>query len=210
MTHIAAYEAYDAVEIRLPNRPILRCRALTMRWAMRFFRYMEHGRQGDAFATELVFRELPRAVTPRRWGFLPLSREHRRARRVLSRLRGAEAVKVLTLLFPDPPVLIEPTKTADTDQQSTTTIDDMIAEYAMMCGGPPPGELPYPLFVAIVGRHARFEARALLNQMTATSWGSGMIKDSPDTMTQRETMRRLAYGGKKRPRVFALKQSPDG
>ena len=210
MTHIAAYEAYDAVEIRLPNRPVVRCRALTMRWAMRFLRRMEQAQGGDAFAAESVFVELPRAVTPRRWGFLPLSREARKARRLLLRLRGFEVMKILNLFFPDPPKLIdEPAEKKDAADAVSFSMDDMIAEYAVLCGGPPPPNMAYPLFVAIVGRRARFEARTMLSNMTATNWGSGMSKDTPEVVKEKRTMAQLAYG-RKPTLVFALKQrSPD-
>ena len=209
MPDTACYDSYDAVEIRLPNRPVIRCRALTMRWAMRFLRYMEQGKAGDAYATWQVFAQLPQAVTPRRWGWLPLKREYRKARRLLMRLRGHEVLKVLDLFFPDPPQLVKPTEDEKQQNQKRTppTMDDMITEYAVLCGGPPDPELPYPLFVAIVGRRARFEARALLRTATATNWGSGMVKESPEVTKDRRQMAQIAYPGEKAPVQFALKQS---
>ncbi len=209
MPDTACYDSYDAVEIRLPNRPVIRCRALTMRWAMRFLRYMEQGKAGDAYATWQVFAQLPQAVTPRRWGWLPLKREYRKARRLLTRLRGQEVLKVLDLFFPEPPQLVKPTEREKQQDAKRTppTMDDMIAEYAVLCGGPPDPELPYPLFVAIVGRRARFEARALLRAATATNWGSGMVKETPEVAKDKQYMAQMAYPGEKAPVVFALKQS---
>ncbi len=202
MPDTACYDSYDAVEIRLPNRPVVRCRALTMRWAMRFLRYMEQGKAGDAYATWQVFAQLPRAIAPRRW-------RDRKARRLLMRLRGHEVLKVLDLLFPEPPQLVKPTERETRQGQKRTppTMDDMIAEYAALCGGPPVAELPYPLFVAIVGRRPRFEARQLLHMMTATNWGSGLSKETPEVARDRRSMAEMAYPGERAPVEFALKQS---
>ncbi len=213
MPDTACYDSYDAVEVRLPNRPVVRCRALTMRWAMRFRRYMEQARAGDAYATAQVFAQLPRAVAPRRWlwGLCPmlLTREYRKARRLLMRLRGHEVLTVLDLFFPDPPQLVTPTKDQEqeAEQRTPPTMDDMLAEYAVLCGGPPDAELPYPLFVAIVGRRARFEARALLHMMTATNWGSGFTTETPDVAKHKHEMMEMAFPGGKPPVRFALKQS---
>ena len=220
MPDTACYDSYDAIEIRLPNRPVVRCRVLTMRWAMRFLRYMEQGEAGDAYATWQVFAQLPQAVTPRRWLWglfpMPLTKEYRKSRRLLKRLRGHEVLKVLDLFFPNPPQLVKLTEDGKRQNEKRTppTMDDMIAEYAVMCGGPPDQELPYPLFVAIVGRRPRFEARALLRTATATSWGSGLGKETPESARDRRNMAEMAYPGEKMPVVFALKQSdrkkPDG
>ncbi len=210
MSDTACYDSYDAVEIRLPNRPVVRCRALTMRWAMRFLRYMEQAREGDAYATSQVFAQLPQAVTPRKWGFLPLTWEHRKARRLLMRLRGHEVLRVLDLFFPNPPQLIEPTETEEEQQSKKRrppTMDDMLAEYAVLCGGPPGPELPYPLFIAMVGRRARFEARALLHMMTAINWGSGFTTESPEVAKDKQALMEIAFPGGKPPVRFALKQS---
>lgn len=202
MSDTACYDSYDAVEIRLPNRPVIRCRALTMRWAMRFLRYMEQGKSGDAYATWQVFAQLPRAIAPRRW-------RDRKTRQFLARLRGHEVLRVLDLFFPDPPQLVKPTEEGKQQSQKRTppTIDDQVAEYAVMCGGPPDPEFPYPLFVAIVGRRARFEARALLHNTTATSWGSGLSKETPEVTKHKHDMAQMAYPGEKAPVQFALKQS---
>ena len=213
MSDTACYDSYDAVEIRLPNRPVVRCRALTMRWAMRFRRYMEQAREGDAYATSQVFAQLPRAVTPRRWLWglypMPLTKEYRKARRLLMRLRGHEVLLVLDLFFPAPPQLVKETEEDAEESQKRTppTMDDTLAEYAVLCGGPPDPELPYPLFVAIVGRRARFEARALLHMMTATNWGSGFGKETPEVAKHKHSVAEMAYPGEKAPVQFALKQS---
>lgn len=217
MPDTACYDSYDAVEVRLPNRPVVRCRALTMRWAMRFLRYMEQARAGDAYATSQVFAQLPQAVTPRRWLWglfpMPLKREYRKTRRLLMRLRGHEVLAVLDLFFPNPPVLVTPkkaekkTETEEAKKRTPPTMDDMLAEYAVLCGGPPDSEFPYPLFVAIVGRRARFEARALLHITTATNWGSAFSKETPEVVTQKREMAAMAYPGGPAPVKFALKQS---
>jgi hypothetical protein len=163
---------------------------------------MEQGKSGDAYATWQVFAQLPRAIAPRRW-------RDRKTRQFLARLRGHEVLRVLDLFFPDPPQLVKPTEEGKQQSQKRTppTIDDQVAEYAVMCGGPPDPEFPYPLFVAIVGRRARFEARALLHNTTATSWGSGLSKETPEVTKHKHDMAQMAYPGEKAPVQFALKQS---
>ena len=48
----------------------------------------------------------------------------------------------------------------------------MVIEYAGTYGGPPSGDLPWPLFVLLVRGADRFNARQMLNVMNGVAWGA--------------------------------------
>ncbi len=219
MPDTAFFDSYDAVEIRLPNRPVMRCRAFTISEAAQFLRYMDDARAGDRVAGRRVFATLPDVIAPRRilgrFVYAFKARKHgwtprRRLRRFLNRVRGDEVLDVLNLFFPDPPEIGGPSQNGGPkNKKSHATFDDLIAEYAAAYGGPPPATLPYPLFVALVGRGARFEARRILNAMTATNWGMAGSNDG-EVGAEKTRLVGLAYPGGARAAVtFALKQSKD-
>lgn len=71
----------------------------------------------------------------------------------------------------------------------------MLVEYAGAYGGPPPKDLPWPLFVLLVSESGRFGARRLLEIMEGVSYGAGRLftkNDAPLQMMQKR-VEKLAY-----------------
>ncbi len=82
----------------------------------------------------------------------------------------------------------------------------MIAEYAAYYGGPPAGDLPWPLFLALVHRTGRFEARRLLTLFDSVRSAIGAALSGEggigETEAARERMVANAYPGKSAPSEF--------
>ena len=76
----------------------------------------------------------------------------------------------------------------------------MLVEYAGTYGGPPPRDLPWPLFVLLVRESGRFSARRLLDVMQGVSFGAGRLftkNDAPLQVMQGQ-IENLAYPEQKK------------
>ena len=150
-----------------------------------------------------MLRVLLRAILPRRRRWIA----RWRTGRVLTRLRGKELSSIVDRF------LLLPAMSAERDRStqgsvasspsgdavaSSTRMDDMIADYAAVYGGPPPADLPWPLFMACVRRVDRMEARRLFHAMAGTAYGAGSIfadrKTRPSLDRSLADVKRAAYG----------------
>ncbi len=86
----------------------------------------------------------------------------------------------------------------------------MLAEYAFTYGGPPPPDMPWPTFMALIKRAGMFEARALMRQMDGTLWAIGQAFDGkqPEALSLRQRLERIAYPWEKRD-PFVIRGSED-
>ena len=83
-----------------------------------------------------------------------------------------------------------------------------MAEYAATYGGLPAPSTPWPLFMALVRRVSRFNARALLRQLDAVSGGiAAAFSEGPQAELHRDEIYRLAYPTKRTTPKMALVQS---
>ena len=73
----------------------------------------------------------------------------------------------------------------------------MMAEYARYYGGPPAATLKWPLFLALVERTGRFEARSILSQMDAVQSAIGASFSANGAVSEadrtRQRLRERAY-----------------
>lgn len=77
----------------------------------------------------------------------------------------------------------------------------MLVEYAGTYGGPPPRDLPWPLFVLLVGEAGRFPARRLLEIMEGVGFGAGQLfaKNPAPASMMKQRVQKLAYPDDEKP-----------
>jgi len=64
----------------------------------------------------------------------------------------------------------------------------------MRYGGPPPPDLPWPIFLALAARCGRYSARELYDRMTAQLFGAGVQHDdSGASQTMYDDVRHRAW-----------------
>ncbi len=77
----------------------------------------------------------------------------------------------------------------------------MLVEYAGTYGGPPPRDLPWPLFVLLVRESGRFSARRLLELMQGVGFGAGRLftKNDAPAQAMQNQVEQLAYPQEREP-----------
>ncbi len=181
----AFIDAYAGVEIRLPNRPPIRCRPLTIGAVAGLLSLIRQHAGGDEGALYELLRVLPRYM-----------HATRKSRRIIAKLRGMEALRVVERLLgstqdakPDEPTR----KTA----QAVAAVNmlDHLHDFEHAYGYMPEPDMPWVLFMAGVERAHRYDVRQLLHVMTGTQWaiGAAFSKDSGAAQLKHRQLTDMAY-----------------
>ncbi|KKL80479.1 hypothetical protein LCGC14_2004350 [marine sediment metagenome] len=177
----AFIDAYAGVEIRLPNRPLIRCRPLTVAAVAGLLPLIRRHAGGEKEAFYELMYLLPRFMWAPLRVWTPLERlrywwSTRASRRIVARLRGVEALRVVERVLGADSVGDTDTKTGPgkvIKTLSEVNLLDHLSDFENAYGYQPDPEMSWALFTAGVERAQRYTARHLLNQMVGTQWAIG-------------------------------------